>query len=100
MAGTFSAACAMGRLSLARERGRVRVDSKTPLIVPTLHLHPLPLSQGESRKSTQAPNSEKRYAAKSSPLAIPNILWVAGSKNPSNCVFFACNPPTLAVMTS
>ena len=78
MAGTFSAAWAMGRLSLAREG--VRVDSKTPLIVPTLHLHPLPLSQGESRKSTQAPNSKKRYAASPRAPASPISCGCPGPK--------------------
>jgi hypothetical protein len=50
MAGNRSVACNEGRLSLARERGRVRFDSKTPIIVQTPHLYPLPFPRGEARK--------------------------------------------------
>jgi hypothetical protein len=96
MAGNCSVARAMGRLSLARER----VDSETPLIVPTPRIHPLPLSQGERMKSARAPTSEKRYAAESSRLTTPNMLWSGSAKNPPNCVFFACHPQMPAVLTS
>jgi hypothetical protein len=96
MAGNYSVARAMGRLSLARER----VDYKAPLIVPTPRYHPLPFSQGERQKNARARTSENRYAAESSRATIPNILWCGSSKNPPNCVFFACHPQMPAVLTS
>ena len=46
MAGNCSMARAMGRLSLARER----VDSKTPLIVPTPRIHLLRYLNGSAGK--------------------------------------------------
>ncbi len=95
MAGNCSVACAMGFLSLARKRRKVRVDSKTSLRVPALHLHPLPL-----------PKERGENAMHAFTLRVPldqathNILWLHRSKNPPNCVFFACHPPTLTVLTS
>jgi len=50
MAGNRSVACTEGRLSLAGERGRVRFDSKTSIIVQTPHLYPVPFLMGEARK--------------------------------------------------
>jgi hypothetical protein len=56
--------------------------------------------EGEERpKSAQASASEKHYAAESSRLTIPNILWSGHGKNPPNCVFFACHPQMPAVFT-
>jgi hypothetical protein len=43
-------ASAEGRLSLARERRKVRIHSKALLIVPTPHLNPLPSLQGRGDK--------------------------------------------------
>jgi len=48
MAGNRSVACTEGRLSLARERRRVRFASKTPIIVQTPHLYPLPFPRREA----------------------------------------------------
>src|SRR6266700_7740117 len=66
----FAATRAKGRLSLVKERGRVRFDSHIPLIGPA-HLHPLPLSQGDRRQSTQGFTRFRAYAARRR----PNILW-------------------------
>ena len=86
MAGNCNVACAEGHLSLAKER--VRVDPKTLLLVPM------------DGREAQAPASVRSYAAEDPELATPNILWPAGVKSPSNCVFFACHPYTAAVLTS
>jgi len=85
MAGNRSMACAEGRLSLARERRKVRVNSKVPLIVPTPHLYPLP-RQGKgdrARKSSRDSDLMRRAEG-------PNILWPQDSRTPL-IVFFACN---------
>jgi hypothetical protein len=97
MAGNCNVACAEGHLSLAKER--VRVDPKTLLLVPIRQLDSLPLIPMD-RREAQAPASVRPYAAEDPELATPNILWLAGIKSPSNCVFFACHPYTPAVLTS
>jgi hypothetical protein len=33
-------------------------------------------------------------------VSLPYILWLADSKNTSNCVFFACHPLMAAVLTT
>jgi len=48
------------------------------------HLHPLPLSQGERRQSTQGFTRFRSYAARRR----PNILWSHPIRTPSNCVIF------------
>lgn len=50
MAGNRSVAWTEGRLSLARERRRVRFGSKTPIIVQTSDLYLLLFPKGEARK--------------------------------------------------
>jgi len=62
----------------------VRVNSKVPLIVPTPHLHHLPLSQEERRQSPQELARFRSYGAGRG----PNILWSRPSETPSNCVIF------------
>src|SRR5882757_2205932 len=99
MAGNSSVACAEGRLSLARERAMLRFDLKTSLLFPISHLDALRLSRRRDAKA-QAPTSVRRYAADHLGLGTPHMLWLAESKNPPNCVFFACSPQTPAVLTS
>jgi hypothetical protein len=65
--------CAEGRLSLAKERGRVRVVFKTPLIIPTPDLHPLPFCRGERQERVRVCWFNVRDQA--AELATPNILW-------------------------
>ena len=97
MAGNCNLACTDGHLSLAKER--VRVDPETLLFVPIPQLDSLPLSQwiGAKRKRLHQFDLMWPWTRNSQP---PNILWPAGIKSPSNCVFFACHPYTPAVLTS
>ncbi len=93
MAGNCNVACAEGHLSLAKERARV--DPKTQQLVPIPQLNSLPLIPRE-RREAQAPASVRPDPE----LATHNILWLAAVESPSNCVFFACNPFKLTVLTN
>ena len=97
MAGNCNAACAEGHVSLAKER--IRVAPKTQQLLSILQLNALPLSQGRGAKRKRLHYFEFTRTEHAE-LATPNILWLAGVESPSNCVFFACHPHTLAVLTS
>src|SRR5262249_46417978 len=80
----FAAARAKGRLSLVKERGRVRFDSHIPTIGLASRLHRIPLiARGEATKHSGFARF-RSYAA--GPR--PNILWLHPIRTPSNCVIF------------
>jgi hypothetical protein len=58
----------------------------------------LPLAR-ERQKSAPAQALVRRYTLQRRLGPTHNILWHSGAKNPPNCVFFACNPQTPAVLT-
>ena len=99
MAGNCSLVFAKGRLSLARERGWVRIDSNARRISGplTFILSPCGAWRGEKERT------KLRTALGVKINEIPcstQYPVVDPTKTPSNCVFFACHPPTLAVLTS
>jgi hypothetical protein len=70
-------------------RKRVRVGSKTLLSFLTLTF--IESEAGFCPNSMLPTNSR---------IQDHHMLWLAGTKTPSNCVFFACQPETPAVLTS
>jgi len=57
----------------------VRFDSKTPIIVQSPYVYPLPFPKGEARK--ECADAEPYYIEH-------NIMWSCGPETPSNCVIF------------
>jgi hypothetical protein len=78
--------CAEGRLSLARERGRVRVDFDAASCPnPSPSSSPF-LPRGEATKGKRVCWFNIRDQA--AELATPHILWPGSPETPSNCVIF------------
>src|SRR5206468_6381114 len=99
MAGTFSAARGVERLSLVKERGKVRIESQIANCSdPSRSSSPFIL-RGEARKHVGLHLRRALRAPIAGPTR-PNILWSDLIKNPPNCVFFACNHSAPAVLTS
>ncbi len=64
---------------MAKERRRVRVDPKTPLLVPIPHLGARRFIPRD-RLEAQAFASVRHHATEHPELAAPNILWLAALK--------------------
>jgi hypothetical protein len=62
------------------------VDSKTPLIVPTPHLHPLPLSEGERREKRAGVCTGSMLRDQATELTNAQYPVAGPTENPSNCV--------------
>jgi hypothetical protein len=99
MARNTRVAAAEGRLSLARARRKARIDFKRRAMFRNPQVRPAHFCQSEAKKENQKSRTGPTLRDKTTgPDA--NMLWLASLKTPSNCVFFACNPRTLAVLTS
>jgi hypothetical protein len=95
----WAVAAATGPLSLAKERAWGRFDSKAWRISELLTFILSPCGKGRGQKAWDPRRFPRDNLTTSFP-AQPNIVWSVTVKNPSNCVFFACNPPAPAVFTS
>src|SRR4026209_1791123 len=98
MAGTFSAVRGTGHLSLAKDEGKVIESQTADCPKPSSSSSPL-----ISREEAGRMRKRLHWLDVTRPnigTATPKILWADLTKNPPNCVFFACNPSAPAVLTS
>jgi hypothetical protein len=87
MAGNCSLVFANGRLSLARERERLKVGSNARQISGPLTFILSPCGKGRGVKERTRLLHRFRSEELTGSRAQPNILWSASPKNPPLCVF-------------